>query len=139
MRASCFSGSEPSGKPAMSEGRDGQNGDGGSKLRGEGLSHRPALLKYLRNPYPRACWCDWVFGRGGAPTSVGSDGPCTSASSRPTRPPMELSAKAKLAATVDFPTPPLQLLIPMSAPTWRNDGGALFPMNELGLAMLELT
>jgi hypothetical protein len=52
---------------------------------------------------------------------------------------MLLSAKAKLAATVDFPTPPLQLLMPMRAPTWRSDGGAAFPIKELGLAMLELT
>ena len=75
---------------------------------------------------------------------VGTDGPYTSASIRPTRSgraaPTLLaspaSAAARFAATVDLPTPPLQLLTPMSAPTCLSDSGALCPMKERGLRRL---
>ena len=75
----------------------------------------------------------------GSATSDGSDGPCTSASRRPTRPPSSASAKARPAATVDFPTPPLQLDTPISAPTRCSDTGALWPMKDRGSLTAEET
>mmetsp|Transcript_22287 Transcript_22287/g.47000 ORF Transcript_22287/g.47000 Transcript_22287/m.47000 type:complete len:203 (+) Transcript_22287:1197-1805(+) len=72
----------------------------------------------------------------GSVTSEGSDGPCTSASSRPTRAPLLARAHARLSATVDLPTPPLQLLTATSAPTLLSDAGACLPMNDGGVASL---
>eukprot|EP00816_Leptocylindrus_hargravesii_P011979 CAMPEP_0196823956 /NCGR_PEP_ID=MMETSP1362-20130617/89780_1 /TAXON_ID=163516 /ORGANISM="Leptocylindrus danicus, Strain CCMP1856" /LENGTH=63 /DNA_ID=CAMNT_0042204021 /DNA_START=207 /DNA_END=398 /DNA_ORIENTATION=+ len=42
-------------------------------------------------------------------TITGNDGPYTSTSRRPILPPCCARAYARFAATVDFPTPPLQL------------------------------
>ena len=42
--------------------------------------------------------------------SVGIDGPYTSASNSPTFEPLDINVLASIAATVDFPTPPLQEL-----------------------------
>ncbi len=44
------------------------------------------------------------------PSSPGMEKPCTSASTRPTRRPRSASATARLAVTVDLPTPPLPLV-----------------------------
>ena len=50
-----------------------------------------------------ACGCSSV------PSMIGTLGPYTSASSKPTEAPSRLSARARLTATVVFPTPPFPL------------------------------
>src|SRR5581483_12165028 len=55
-----------------------------------------------------------------------------SASIRPTRAPRALSARARLAATVDLPTPPLPLA---TATTWRTPGNSILGMPPAGGCM----
>mmetsp|Transcript_5441 Transcript_5441/g.15266 ORF Transcript_5441/g.15266 Transcript_5441/m.15266 type:complete len:211 (-) Transcript_5441:390-1022(-) len=85
---------------------------------------------------PDAARCtDWPR----SPSICGSDGPQMSTSSSPTRRPRAASAKPSCAVMVDLPTPPLQLLMPTSAPTCRSDGGALEPINERGRESVDST
>ena len=61
-------------------------------------------------------------GRSETPNIRGMLGPYTSASIRPTRCPAAASATARLAETVDFPTPPLPEEIAMIRPRLGSSG-----------------
>mmetsp|Transcript_19583 Transcript_19583/g.60543 ORF Transcript_19583/g.60543 Transcript_19583/m.60543 type:complete len:295 (+) Transcript_19583:1405-2289(+) len=71
------------------------------------MSFRPNFEKGSKSSGERSD----VLTRGSAngPISVGNEGPYTSTSHKPTFSPCAAQAHAKLTATVDLPTPPLQL------------------------------
>src|SRR5438874_12819649 len=74
-------------------------------------SRRKNPIEMILTPYCSAGTVPSIVGLGNVCTfiSVGMVGPYTSASMIPTRAPVLASASARLAETVDFPTPPLPL------------------------------
>ena len=68
-------------------------------------------IESARMPCARTGWMRFAFSsaRVVMPSSMGTDGPWMSASISPTAKPRRASATARLAATVDLPTPPLPL------------------------------